>query len=342
MEPLQNLTPELSQPLTTETISEESRDIPEYVRRFGGSASITLIDPSCQIFSTPHIDGIIGYRLESGCAIVFGDPLCLSTDLPLFVQAFHHYCEKQGWRIVYVGASGLFTRWAIEHGCGCFVEVGEELILDPFQNLLEGTKGRLLRNKVNQAHRTDLSIHEYKENAPELEEAIQQVGAAWLKTRRGPQIYLSNVHLFAERVGKRWFYAKHDEKIVGVLILHQLEARRGWVIQFLMRTPDAPIGTSEQLVISIAEILHAEGCSFLSFGVAQRENLGEIKGLSAFSEWLARTVFKLAKRLFHLDRRRFYWQKFQPKAEPCYLIFSESKIRLRTVISLMRALNVHI
>src|SRR5262249_43812811 len=38
-------------------------EIVESVRAWGGSASITLLDPSCRTFKTPGIEGIVGYRL---------------------------------------------------------------------------------------------------------------------------------------------------------------------------------------------------------------------------------------------------------------------------------------
>src|SRR4029079_10605435 len=113
-------------------------------------------------------------------------------------------------------------------------------------------------------------------------------------------------------------YARHGQDIVGVLLLSELEARQGWLLQFLMTLPDAPNGTSEQLVVSALQTLQAENCHFLSFGVAQIEELGEIIGLNIFSAWLGRLAFKAAKRIFHLDRRRRYWRKFQPHKERSY------------------------
>ena len=52
-----------------------STQIAEYVRSWGGPASITFLDSGYQFFSDPSIDGFIGYREEYSCAVVMGDPL---------------------------------------------------------------------------------------------------------------------------------------------------------------------------------------------------------------------------------------------------------------------------
>jgi lysylphosphatidylglycerol synthetase-like protein (DUF2156 family) len=282
---------------------------------------------------------MIGYRVESRCAIVFGDPVCSRSDKERLALAFQHYCREQGWEIVYVTASKEFADWAIQNICGALIEFGEELIFDPFNDPKQGSKGRLLRGKVNQALRNGTEVREYISHDPILEKAIEQVGVTWLKARKGPQIYLAHVHLFAERIGKRWFYAVKGGHIVGVLLMNQLEAKKGWLMQLLMTTPEACNGTSELLVTAVIETLRKEGCRFLAFGATASE-FGEIIGLSKPSTWLARGAFKIAKKIFSLDGRRKYWQKFNPQSERSFVLFGQSRITMRAVIGMMRALNV--
>lgn len=325
---------------TTWTPLETKPPIAEFIRRWGGSASIALLDPSFEIFTAPGIEGIIGYRKQSRCAVVFGDPLCDPTNMPVLAKSFHNYCEEKGWSIVYVTASEKFAKWAMKNTCHSLVEAGEELILDPHINPRSGTKGRALRNKVNNSLRAGIEVSEFTSRDKLLQTAIEQVGVAWLAGRKGPQIYLAKVDLFAERTGKRWFYAKHGNDIVGVALLNHVESRQGWSLHLLMTTPDAPLGTSEQLVLSVINALREEGCGFLTFGIVQKEELGQIEGVGLFAQGLARSFFKVAKRVFHLDTRRRFWRKFQPQNEKSYLVFSDRGIGVRNVLSVMRALNV--
>jgi lysylphosphatidylglycerol synthetase-like protein (DUF2156 family) len=312
----------------------------ELIRRWGTPASISLFDDCSHFFSKPEIEGIVGYRHEGNYAIVFGDPLCSPDHIPELTYAFHQFCKDNKLSVAYITASESFAMWAIKNVCRSLMEIGEELVVNPNSNPKSGSKGRALRNKLNNALRANITIEEYLGGDSSLEKQLEEVGSSWLKARNGPQIYLAHVHLFSERIGKRWFYAKQEERVVGVLMLQQLEGQKRWLIQYLLTTPEAPLGTSELLIISALNKLKIEGSHSLSLGVVQRETLGEIIGLSSSSIWICRLLFKMACRLFRLDRRRRFWRKFRPQSEHSYLLFSQPKIGLKEVQNVMRALNV--
>lgn len=318
----------------------EQSIIAEYIKRWGNASSIALLDPKCRFFSQPEIEGIVGYRVESRCALVFGDPLCAQGVLKKLIEAFHSYCQKQELSVIYTTISKNFAlRLKILHG-GVLIQVGENLFLDPHHDPETGSKGRKLRNKIKQPLNAGVIVKEYLEEDKIMEHDIEEAALQWLKARQGPQIYLANVHLFSYRCGKRWFYAQHEEKIVGILLLNKLDAREGWLVNLVLATPDAPVGTSELLISSVLKTLREEGCHFITFGVAQSEELGEIKGFGRVSKFIARSVFNLAKKIFRLDARRKYWKKFRPLSEPTFVLFCRPRIGLREVIGVLRAYNV--
>ncbi len=57
-----------------------------------------------------------------------------------------------------------------------------------------------------------------------------------------PQIYIAQVSLFQDRLGKRWFYAECGGCLVGVLTLDRMEASGGWFLSHMMILNDAPVG----------------------------------------------------------------------------------------------------
>jgi lysylphosphatidylglycerol synthetase-like protein (DUF2156 family) len=312
------------------------------IRRWGGLTSDALLDPSCKFFSTPHIEGIIGYRIESNCAVVFGDPVCAPHDIPALTQAFHQNCLERGNSVIYLMSSETFARWAIQNICKSLVEFGEELYLDPHCHPMErhGTHASLVRRKVRHALKEGTTVKEYLSQDPQLEHAIEQVGMAWLQSRRGPQVHISRVYLFNDRLGKRWFYAQHGEEIIGVVVLNQLQAKQGWLLNHLMIKPHAPHGTQELLVISALEALQREGCHFVSFGAVPSSQLGEMIGVSKFSSWVSPLIFKMIYKIFHLSGLKMFWGKFHPEAERSYLLFSQSHIGFKEMRALMHAMNV--
>ncbi len=315
--------------------------IAEYIHLWGNSASLTLFDPGCKIFSTPAIEGFIGYRFELKSAIVFGDPVCKKEDIESLIRAFHRFCDNQGKKIVYVSVSEDFIKKISSH-LGAIVGFGDEIILNPQIDLRasSGRKASMLRNKSNQSIRDGITVHEYKEYDNTLEVQMEEVGQAWINARKGAQIYLWDIDLFSNRLHKRWFYARHDNRIVAVLMLNKLDGLGGWALNILMVAPYAPHTTSEFLVLHVLDVLRTEGCSYFTIGTTPSAALGYLQGIGRCSAWLARNAYGLAKRIFKLSDRQRYWKKFYPQSKPLYLAFSSAGISMYDMFAVMKALNV--
>jgi lysylphosphatidylglycerol synthetase-like protein (DUF2156 family) len=316
-------------------IDTQRQRVIECVRRYGGAASAAVLDPANTIFSYSDIDGLIGYRVEWGCAVVFGDPVCAIADRPALTEAFHRYCDNQQLNVIYVTASASFTDWALNHVCHAAIQFGEELSLDPQIDPRDrtGVYASLVRRKVKHALKSGVTASEYLEPQSELQQAMEHVGEEWLKSRRGPQLYISHVHLFDEPYGKRWFYTEHEGKIVGIVVLNELRDR-------LMMTPDAPNGTPELLVITALNAAREAGSSYVTFGAVPLESVGDLKGVGQITSWLTKHGFKLARKVFNLEGRKKFWEKFHPECEASYLLFGRKHIGIRDIGALMRALNL--
>lgn len=319
----------------------EREKIVKLVRKWGSSTSDAVLDLHCKHYTLDGIEGLVPYRLESNCAVVFGDPICSFEDMPTLVKSFHDHCKKNKNSIVYVIATKKFASWAINNVCSSMIEFGEELFLRPCKDdPKEGAEGALLRKKLRRAEREGVKVAEYTNNDPILEKKIEDMANSWLLGRRGPQVYISHVSLFKDRFGKRWFYAKKAEEIIGMALLNKIEGRGGWVLSQVIISPNASIGTSELLVSSAIDALAKEASFYISFGAVPAQKLGDIQGLRKFSSWLIKFVFKLSRKLFHFDGKKVFWQKFQPKGEPAYVLFGESNIKINDILGLIKAVNM--
>src|SRR5205085_1796166 len=125
----------------------------------------------------------------------------------LLVQAFHLFGQNRFKNIIYLSASEKFAKWAIQSHCKTLIEYGEEVFLDPHCNPKDkqGAHASLVRRKVRQAQNSGVIINEYLPYDAKIEKEIEQTGIDWLKSRRGPQVHISNVRVFDNRMGKRWF-----------------------------------------------------------------------------------------------------------------------------------------
>ena len=62
------------------TIDADRLRLVELVRKWAEVNTDGILEKTTQIFSVPHIDGIIGYRIELKNAVVYGDPVCAPID----------------------------------------------------------------------------------------------------------------------------------------------------------------------------------------------------------------------------------------------------------------------
>ena len=302
-------------------------DLPSIVRRLGNPVSTLLPYSACSIFRVPDVDGIIAYQMIRNRAVVMGDPICLPEDIEPLTLAFNQYCKKLKLRVIYFLVSDSFAHWAINNGCHTLIQGAEELVIDP-TNLKKKAK---LRWKINQAIQHGVVIKEYDQFDPMLENQMKSTIETWLKEKHGPQIHLGDLDLFVAGVDKRIFYAVQNNKIIGLLKLLPVDRFKGWSLNFFLGISGAPVGTTEHLMCSAFDTLAYEKCRFVSLGAISGSKIGEIVGLSSFSQYCAHLGFKAAKWIFKLDAKKIYFSKYQPKLSPTYLIFGE-KLNLMDLI----------
>ncbi len=312
------------------------------VRRYGGSVSTALLDPSCDLFRAQAIEGAIGFRSRFGCAVSIGDPVCAEDDKPRLARAFSEHCRARRLHTAYAVAGPSFAHWAADHGYGalCF---GEELSFDPRRDPAAGAPGRELRKKLFRAGREGIEVIEYRPlrgRDPGAEREMEAVARSWLDARSGPQVYVVPVRLFAHLEGRRLFYALHRGRVVGVLSTVRLEARGGYLFDHHLVLPDAPIGTSESLIAEALRTFGGEGCGWATFGPAPANELGEILGLSQRQARLARSVFRKLGQTFHFESRNRYRRKFQvASSQSSYLLVSPPRFGPREIGGLVNAFN---
>lgn len=314
------------------------------VRLWGGIASDAVLDPACKIFSSPEVEGLMGYRVEQESAFVFGDPICSSKNLASLVSAFHRFCKEKQLQVIYLTVSKTFTQWALQQGyVVASIEFGKELTLDPHlePTARTGVKASLVRRKVRHALHEGVVVKEYQGTNTELEGKIEQLASSWLKSRHGLQVHISHIRLFEDRLGKRWFYAEKEDTLLGVVILNQLQERKGWLLNRYLVLPDAPGGVPEFMIMSALETLRQENCHVLSLGVVPEKQLGQMTGMNQFQKTLIRFIYKMAHWVLHLDGRFKFWDKFSPEKESSYLLFSNPRIGIRDLLGFKRALNIN-
>jgi lysylphosphatidylglycerol synthetase-like protein (DUF2156 family) len=283
---------------------------------------------------------LIPYRKSLRCLVAIGDPVCDERHADQLAESFRLSCARRGWSTVFAAVSERFAERCVARGYAA-VEFGEEHIIDPRRDAAAGAAGRELRKKLNRAQRAGVTVDEYVPYDAVVEASMEAVAREWLSARRGMQVFVSPLYLFAERGGRRWFHAQREGVPVGVLTLVRLDRLDGWLIEHLLATPHAPQGTTELLVTTALAALGEEGCGYATFGPAVLPRLGRLQGLRRASEAIGRAVFDAAGRILHIESLARFRQKFQPlRAEGSHLLFHPPRIGLCETTGLLRAFNV--
>lgn len=312
----------------------------QLVREWGGVTSEAVLN-SCTHFSDPSCEGLIGYRTHGRSAVVLGEPICPPEQIEKLVSKFHEFCAKEGKSVLYLAAREPFAKWSHPSFCKIRIEFGQEMTLNPQEDHpKEGAHGRLVRRKLRHATKEGVAVKEYTNQDPVLEAAMEKAAKSWLKRRHGFQLYISELKLFNNRLGKRWFYACHQDQVVGVLMATELRAKKGWLFNRLAVAPGAPHGTPELLVLSAIDTIKAEGSSYISFSVVTNNSLGEVQGLGIASTYMVHGIFQLIKLFFPISGTKKFWEKFCPHPQPLYLLFSNKSVKLSEINSLLKALNI--
>lgn len=319
--------------------------VTHYIEQFGNSASLSLFHPLCKFFNDPAIEGVIGYRMEQNCIVAFGDPICGRDDRMPLAKAFHDYCKELNKTSIYLMASESFTSAILHNFGGSALQFGHDIILDPTIDLrtLTGSYPHHLRQKFRNAISSGLSVLEYKGDNQEIEQTLIDIAQQWVVNRKGPQIYLIPIDVFAHRSSKRWFYAEKDGQIVGFLMLNKINGSEGWALNgSIMLTAQAPKSTSEFLMLTILELLRGEGCIYFSAGPMMALEIERMEGFGWFSQLFIDCSMKSARKLFRMQDRQRYWKKFHPKKEPLFVTLTTSRMGLYELRAILRACNLKI
>lgn len=147
--------------------------------------------------------------------------------------------------------------------------------------------------------------------------AVDRLVARWLATRRlAPMGFLVE----AERVNvsehARYFVAERGASLVGFAVAVPIFARAGWMLQHLLRDPEAPNGTSELLVDAVMSAAAGEGVRLATMGLAP---------LSGPLHPALRVARRVGAGLFDFEGLRSFKAKFRPdKWDPIYLSYPTS------------------
>jgi phosphatidylglycerol lysyltransferase len=241
----------------------------EVVRRHGWNAtSFQALEPGYSYFFRG--DGCVAYVETARARVVAGAPIAATDELAAIAKAFVVDARAHGKRCCFVATEDRFREQTADELRSLLL--GHQPVWDPRKWPAQLAARKSLREQLRRARAKGVVIREV--SASELEsgpvrEAVERIARQWLATRELPPLgFLVALEPFTFVHERRSFVAEHDGQVVAFAAVVPVPSRSGWFIEDLVRTPNAPNGTTESLVDFVMRWAADSGSEFVTLGLA--------------------------------------------------------------------------
>lgn len=271
----------------------------------------------------------VAYAAMPGAAVAAGEPIAAEAALVPVAEAFVAAQRAAGRRACFFGTEGRLARSPqLARRL-----LGEQPVWDPRGWDAHVRGHRSLREQLRRARAKGVRVAPLDVRAldePAWRDAIDALMQRWRATRSMATMgFLVRFDLTHDREQRRLFVAMQGEQLVGLLALAPVPARRGWLLEHVLRDPDAPNGTAELLVDHTMRALAADDVPWATLGLAPLH--GAVDGGFA-------RVRSLARPLFNFAGLAAFKRKLEPDTwEPIYLAWPREASGWRALFDGLRA-----
>lgn len=284
----------------------------ELIRRHGWNAtSFQVLEAGYRYWFAE--DACVAYVDTGRTWVAAGAPIAATPRLTEVTDAFMAAGRAAGRRVVFFGVEERFV--AAVRGTLAAFKIGEQPTWDP-AHWEAGVRGsRSLREQLRRARAKGVRVRavgaaELGPGMP-LRAEVDRLVARWLASRpMAPMGFLVDVEPYRFADERRYFAAECDGRLVGFLAAVPIYGRRGWLVEDLLRAPEAPNGTNEVMIDAAMRAFATEGATFVTLGMVP---------LAGVERWLARAR-DVMRPLYDFRGLDAFKTKLRPSArEPIWL-----------------------
>ena len=292
-------------------------------KQFGNSALDFFKTYSDKFIYAPDgINAYISYRVSRNFAVVLEDPVAENRDeMKKCIAAFSEYSYENGLRDIYyrVPKDSLPVYMELSRKS---LFLGQEGVVDLDSFSLEGGEKKSIRNALNKIKEQGYTTHI---NTPPIRDGLIQklkaVSDEWLKlTDRGEIIFSQG--MFVEKEIKEQTVItieNSEEKIIAFLNIIPDYVKNEGTYDLLRKTADAPNGIMDFILIELFKHFKASGIKCINLGFAPMSGLDDPHN---FTEKSMKFAYEKIRSFSHYKGQRDYKEKFNPKWNDRFLIYS--------------------
>lgn len=289
----------------------------ELVLLYGWNATAyQILNPGIAHWFSSANDAVIGYARHSGIRVVAGAPVCAPERLQTVVAEFAADARGRGDRVCYFGAGTRLEEQMRGDGRHGTVGLGAQPSWDPRGWGTIIAHRASLRAQLNRARNKGVVVTRWSSERARKSPELERVLGEWLRGLGLPPLhFLIETETIALTIDRRIFVAERAGAVVSYLVASPVPARRGWLIEQIVRGSNAPNGTSELLVDAAMRTLADDGAEYVTLGLAPLSRHSRYEGPDV-PAWLAlvlRWVRAHGRRFYDFDGLDRFKSKFSPE-----------------------------
>jgi phosphatidylglycerol lysyltransferase len=283
-----------------------------------------------RLWTCAETEGAVAYNEFGKVWLVPGDPLASVENLAQVSHCFLQKARAEGRVVGFMPATEQFAKQSSRLGLRA-IKIGSAPYFDLATWAPRGDRAKKARAGVNQARRAGVHVSEVTEVDERLIRETACLCKSWLTTRRSAIRFewLFTVDPFQHKDKKKYFTARDaNGKLVGFLAASPIPARDGWYLEDVLRSKNAPNGTTDLLVVEVLNALKRSGAKLATLGTALMATEGgvdpdvHISRLLSRAAWLVAGWFSI---FYNFDGVRRFKAKFAPSWwESEYVLISQN------------------
>ncbi len=284
-----------------------------------------ILNPGIDLWFTPNRSAVVGFVRYGRTRVVAGAPVCDLSQLDqvasLFVEEAHSHRES----VCYFGAGDRLDAKYGTEASWSRVLLGAQPSWDPHNWPQAIARRASLRAQFNRARNKGIRVSEWEPRLAENHPALRRCLGEWLETRHLPPLhFLVEPETLSNLSDRRVFVAERGERdVVAFTVLSPVPARRGWLVEQIIRGRAAPNGAAELLLDHAVNSVAGSGSTYVTLGLSplsQRAGIAE-PSTPVWLRFLLRWVRLHGARFYNFGGLDSFKAKFNPDHwEPIYAI----------------------
>ena len=292
--------------------------------------ALVSIANGTRLWTCPETEGAVAYNEFGKVWLVPGDPLSSVENLAQVADCFLQKARAEGRVVGFMPATEQFAKQSSGLGLRA-IKIGSAPYFDLATWAPRGDRAKKARAGVNQARRAGVHVSEVINVDERLIRETACLCKSWLTTRRSAIRFewLFTVDLFQHKEQKKYFTARDASgRLVGFLAASPIPARDGWYLEDVLRSKNAPNGTTDLLVVEVLDSLKHSGAKLATLGTTLMAADGGANPEIHVCSLLSRALWFVARCcsiFYNFDGVRRFKAKFAPSWwESEYVLISQN------------------